>query len=355
MRTNRFPWPREQALALLQAADTAHFALLGEDGLPLLRCLHVVVDDEALCFHASPVGRKAAAIGRPAVASVERVLAVVPSYAFDPQRACPATTWYQSVQVRGVLERVEDPVRKARVLQALMTRLQPEGGHVEVDASHRLYAKAVAGLDVIALPFTHVDGRAKLGNNRGDAQVSEALTCLWRRGDAGIDATIEAILDARPELPVPAFLRGPSVRLVCRPRADEVEQAVALVEHEYWNTTTPRETCRRAHLGSPVWVGARDGEGRLIATARAIGDAAKHAWIYDVAVAPSWRGKGVGRAVVELLLDHPLVRSVGAVHLQTRDAERFYAPLGFVPLPAGANPRYVRIVAKHLRPDLAKC
>ncbi|MCA9700463.1 MAG: pyridoxamine 5'-phosphate oxidase family protein, partial [Myxococcales bacterium] len=98
MRANRYPWPREQALALLAAADSAHFALLDDDA-PLLRTLHTVVDEGALCFHAGPAGAKLRGLGRPAVAAVERVLAVVPSYAFDPERACPATTWYQSVQV----------------------------------------------------------------------------------------------------------------------------------------------------------------------------------------------------------------------------------------------------------------
>lgn len=354
MRTNRFPWPREQALALLSAADTAHFALTSDDGQPLLRCLHVVVDQGALCFHASPVGRKSQGAGRPAVAAVERILAVVPSYAFDPERACPATTWYQSAQVRGVLERVEDPQRKARVLQRLMERLQPEGGHVPIEAEHPLYRKVVASLDVLALPLDEIDGRSKLGHNRNDDQVGRALTWLWTRGRPSIDARIEAILDARPELAIPEFLQGPfaeqagtpgSARLCCRPRDAEVERAVALVEHEYWNATTTRETSRLAHLRSPVWVGARDHERQLIATARACTDGAKHAWIYDVAVEQSWRGRGLGQALMRLLLDHPLIREVHSVHLQTRDAEGFYERLGFVSDPSRAHARYVRVQA----------
>jgi nitroimidazol reductase NimA-like FMN-containing flavoprotein (pyridoxamine 5'-phosphate oxidase superfamily)/GNAT superfamily N-acetyltransferase len=343
MRVNRFPWPREQALALLAAADTAHFALLDEDGSPILRCLHTVLDDDALCFHASRQGTKSRSVGRPAVASVERTLAIVPSYAFDPERACPATTWYQSVQVRGTLERIEDPQRKARVLQALMERLQGEGGHVPISADHDLYERAIAGLDVLALPLEEVSGRAKLGQNRSDEQVRRALACLWRRGDPGVDVAIGLILDARPELGVPEFLRGPEgTTLCCRPRASEVECAVAMVEHEYWNVTTPRATLQRAHERAPVWVGARDGEGRLIATARASSDGGKHAWIYDVAVDPAWRGRGVGGAVIRLLLDHPQVRDVRFVHLQTKDAGSFYAKFGFEPHPSGANPRWVR-------------
>lgn len=342
MRDNRFPWPREQALALLAAADTAHFALLDDDGRPILRCVHTVVDQDALCFHASRQGTKSRGVGRPAVATVARTLAIVPSYAFDPERACPATTWYQSVEVRGTLARVEDPQRKARVLQALMTRLQHEGGHVPIAADHQLYARAIAGLDVLALPLEQVSGRAKIGQNRSDDQVRRALGCLWRRGDPGIDVAIAMILDARPELGVPEFLRGPAgIRLCCRPRASEVEAAVALVEREYWNVSTPREVLVRAHQRAPIWIGARDDDGRLIATARAGSDGGKHAWIYDVAVEPGFRGCGVGKAVIGLLLDHPQIREVRHVHLQTRDAGGFYAQLGFEPHAVG-NPRWVR-------------
>ncbi len=343
MRANRFPWSREQALALLAAADTAHVALLDEGGQPLLRCVHTVVDDGALCFHTSPVGAKLRGVGRLAVASVERVLAVVPSYAFDPQRACPATTWYQSAQVRGVLERVEDPTRKARVLQALMDRLQAEGGHVPITAKHELYRKAIAGLEVLALPLDHVEGRAKLGQGRSNAQVRRALEFLWRRGNLGVDVAIARILAARPELEVPEFLRGPEgVQLSCRPHDSEVPAAVALVESEYWNEHTSSGTIARAHQRSPIWIGARDVDGRLIATARATSDSAKHAWIYDVAVASAWRGRGVGQAVIALLLDHPLVRAVRTVHLQTKDAGGFYAKFGFQPAPKTGNPRWTR-------------
>src|SRR5690606_22950799 len=193
----------------------------------------------------------------------------------------------------------------ARGLQARRERLQGEGGHARITADHPLYQRAIDGLDVLALPLDEVSGRAKLGQNRSDAQVRRALECLWRRGDPGIDAVIGEILDARPELEVPEFLRGPEgTQLCCRPRPSEVDDAVALVEHEYWNTTSSSETLRRAHQRAPVWIGARDQHGRLIATARASSDGAKHAWIYDVAVAPAWRGRGVGRAVLGLLLDH---------------------------------------------------
>jgi ribosomal protein S18 acetylase RimI-like enzyme len=109
-----------------------------------------------------------------------------------------------------------------------------------------------------------------------------------------------------------------------------VDAAVQLLHDTYWNHDVPKEVVGRAQLGSSAWVGARDGEGRLIACARAISDGAKYAWIYDVVVAPSWRGRGVGEAVMRLLLDHPAVRGAAVTWLSTKDAQSFYARLGFV-------------------------
>jgi ribosomal protein S18 acetylase RimI-like enzyme len=52
--------------------------------------------------------------------------------------------------------------------------------------------------------------------------------------------------------------------------------------------------------------------------------------VHDVVVAPAFRGRGIGRAVMTLLLDHPAVRGALAVRLETRDADTFYRKLGFV-------------------------
>ncbi|WP_437814160.1 GNAT family N-acetyltransferase [Sorangium sp. So ce1078] len=50
----------------------------------------------------------------------------------------------------------------------------------------------------------------------------------------------------------------------------------------------------------------------------------------DVMVAPSLRGRGVGEAVVRLLLGHPpAVRGASHVHLGTQGARTFYARFGF--------------------------
>jgi ribosomal protein S18 acetylase RimI-like enzyme len=79
-------------------------------------------------------------------------------------------------------------------------------------------------------------------------------------------------------------------------------------------------------------VGARDGEGALISSARAIADGGKCAWVYDVWVRPDWRRRGLARAVMRLLLEHPAVRGCRLLRLGTRDAQALYAGFGFVPV-----------------------
>ncbi len=330
MRKEIFRVGREEAEALLGRTGVVHLASTTEGGEPLLRTLHAVVVRGAVAFHAAPAGEKTEALGRPAVVVAEEVVASVPSYFMDPERACPATTLYRSAQVHGAIERVDDPDHKAEVLAALMAKYQPEGGHVPIEARHPLYEKAIAGILVLQVPLERLDGKAKLAQNRRPEERLLLLEKLWERGLPGDPAAVELVRRANPDTPLPAFLSAPAgATLACALGALDAGNAADLVVDAYWNCGMTREALARAHLGSAAWVGARDADGRLVATARAIGDTAKRCWIYDVMVAPAWRGRGVGDATVRLLLDHPAVRHAGRVYLGTRDAQAFYARLGF--------------------------
>jgi nitroimidazol reductase NimA-like FMN-containing flavoprotein (pyridoxamine 5'-phosphate oxidase superfamily)/GNAT superfamily N-acetyltransferase len=333
MRKEIFRMDRDEALALLARAPVVHLASTNDDGEAVLRALNAVVVRGGIAFHAAPVGEKTEVIGRPAVVTAEEIVASIPSYFVDPERACPATTLYRSAQVHGVVTRVDDPDRKAEVLGALMAKYQPEGGHVAIDAKNPLYTKAIAGLMVAEVRLDHVDGKAKLAQNRSPEERSKMLERLWERGLPGDPAAIELIRAANPKTPGPAFRaaspRASEATLVCAPGALDADDAAELVVDAYWNTEMTRDAIVRAHLGSSAWVAARAPNGRLCATARAIGDGAKRAWIYDVMVAPAWRGRGLGDGLLRLLLDHPAVRHTRRVYLTTRDAQGFYSRLGF--------------------------
>lgn len=132
-------------------------------------------------------------------------------------------------------------------------------------------------------------------------------------------------------LPLPRPHEPPSgVRIAAGLDEDGIRAAAALVADEYWNVGVPRERIERAMRASTVIVGAFDRTGRLVATARALSDGTRAAWVGDVCVARDWRGRGLGLAVVRTLLDHRLVRDADRVRLNTRDAMALYARLGFV-------------------------
>jgi len=99
---------RASAMEQLAAANTVHIASSTTEGEPVLRVVHAVILDGWLLFHGAPAGEKMEAIGRRAVVSTEEVVASIPSYFVDPERACPATMLYRSVQVHGTIERIDN-------------------------------------------------------------------------------------------------------------------------------------------------------------------------------------------------------------------------------------------------------
>ncbi len=332
MRKEIFRMSRADAVALLARAPFVRIATTTARGEPVLRAFNAAIVDDAITFHAAPAGEKMDAIGRQAVVSSEEVVASIPSYFVDPERACPATTLYRSVQVHGTLDPVDDPRKKARALEALLAKHQPEGGFVPLAHDHPIYQKTIASLLVVSVSLERLDGKSKLGQNRTPPEQRRMLESLWRRGEPGDAEAIDAIVQANPSMPLPDFLRGPEgVRFECAPHARALAEAcAALMADAYWNDHFSREELIAAHLSSRAWVLARDASDRVVASARAISDDVKYAWIYDVIVAPEFRGKHVGDAIVRLLLDHPAMRRARFVRLGTRDAMDFYAKMGFV-------------------------
>jgi nitroimidazol reductase NimA-like FMN-containing flavoprotein (pyridoxamine 5'-phosphate oxidase superfamily)/ribosomal protein S18 acetylase RimI-like enzyme len=333
MRKAIYRAPEAEARALFARAPAVHLATTDDDGAPLLRTVHAVLVGDRLLFHGAPAGEKMRAMGRAAVAEAAEIVASIPSTFLDPERACPATTYYLSAQAHGELRTVEDPAEKAAALEALMQRYQPEGGYVPIAADHPLYRKAVQGLLVAELAITHLSAKAKLGQNRTPAERVRVVEALWERG-AGGDVRAAALLLARfPDLPAPRFLpKAPrGVTFLCDLDAASLDLAAELVAAEDWAKGTSKDVLVRSFEASSARVGARDERGRLVAFARAVADG-RTAWLYDVVVAPERRGQGLGRAVAELLLDHPAVRRTRVVRLTTRDAEAFWRARGLLRL-----------------------
>jgi nitroimidazol reductase NimA-like FMN-containing flavoprotein (pyridoxamine 5'-phosphate oxidase superfamily) len=262
MRKEIYRMDRAGAEALLARASVVRVAGVSSSGAPVLRAVHGVIVDGALAFHGARAGEKMEAVGREAVASADETVASIPSYFVDPERACPATTYYLSAQVHGVIERVDDPAAKARVLSALMAKFQPEGGHVPIDPSHPLYTKAIAGILVLRIPLERLDGKAKLAQNRSPAELGRILQKLWERGLPSDPRAIDLVRVANPGHDEPSFLRAAAPPRLRTARASPARSTAT--------PSPPPSTSSRARTGAKA---SRATKSRALSSTRPRGSA----------------------------------------------------------------------------------
>jgi GNAT superfamily N-acetyltransferase len=105
----------------------------------------------------------------------------------------------------------------------------------------------------------------------------------------------------------------------------------------YWALGRSRGTQEAAIDGS-LNLGAYDaGGGAQIGYARVVTDRATFAWLCDVYVAPSARGRGVGTALVTAARSLLAPFGLRRVLLATEDAHAVYARAGFAPLDKPEN------------------
>ncbi|MGW0185302.1 GNAT family N-acetyltransferase [Streptomyces sp. NPDC003362] len=100
----------------------------------------------------------------------------------------------------------------------------------------------------------------------------------------------------------------------------------------YWALGRPREKQDRAIAGSLNFGVYDTASGEQVAYARIITDRATFAWLCDVYVDPSVRGKGVGTALVGAVREELRPHGLRRILLATHDAHAVYEKLGFAPL-----------------------
>jgi GNAT superfamily N-acetyltransferase len=68
---------------------------------------------------------------------------------------------------------------------------------------------------------------------------------------------------------------------------------------------------------------------RQIGFGRVVADFAVFAYFADIFVIPEFQGRGIGKALVHAMLEHPLIRGLQVILLRTRDAHGLYEQFGF--------------------------
>jgi N-acetylglutamate synthase-like GNAT family acetyltransferase len=110
----------------------------------------------------------------------------------------------------------------------------------------------------------------------------------------------------------------------------DLDAICGFLSRSYWASARSRDRVE-ASLRNSLVFGVYDA-GKQIGLARIITDYATFAWLCDVFIDEAYRGKGVGKWLVETLLAHPDLKGLKRILLVTKDAQDLYNQYGFSPL-----------------------
>jgi GNAT superfamily N-acetyltransferase len=97
----------------------------------------------------------------------------------------------------------------------------------------------------------------------------------------------------------------------------------------YWAAGRPREVIEKS-IASSLCFGAYVADTKeQVGFARVVTDRATFAWICDVFVANSHRGRGLGKRLMDEVVSHPDLATT-KMYLGTKDAHGLYERFGFV-------------------------
>jgi GNAT superfamily N-acetyltransferase len=114
------------------------------------------------------------------------------------------------------------------------------------------------------------------------------------------------------------------------PRRLNLDTICDFLAQSYWAQTRSRKTIKRSLRHSLIFA-VYDQE-RQVAMARLVSDYATFAWLCDVFVQPDYRGRGIGKWLMETIQAHPDLQGLKRWMLATRDAHGLYDQYGFTPL-----------------------
>jgi GNAT superfamily N-acetyltransferase len=103
-----------------------------------------------------------------------------------------------------------------------------------------------------------------------------------------------------------------------------------LSERSYWAKARPLDLVIRSINHSECF-GIYKGDNQ-VGFARVVSDFTIYAYILDVFVLEEERGRGLGKFIMECILNHPELKEVKKWTLGTEDAHGLYAQYGFTPL-----------------------
>ncbi|MBI4853357.1 MAG: GNAT family N-acetyltransferase [Acidobacteria bacterium] len=107
----------------------------------------------------------------------------------------------------------------------------------------------------------------------------------------------------------------------------------SFLTNSYWASGIPIDIVKKS-IENSLCFGLYN-QGNQVGFARVISDYATFAYLADVFILPSERGKGLSKWLMETIKTHPKLQGLRRWMLATRDAHGLYKQFGFEPI---ANP-----------------
>ncbi|MGG1664023.1 GNAT family N-acetyltransferase [Brevibacillus sp. NRS-1366] len=104
------------------------------------------------------------------------------------------------------------------------------------------------------------------------------------------------------------------------------EQICGWLQTTYWASERSKEMIVKGIENSLCF--GLYGENRLAGFVRVVSDYATFSWVCDVYIDPAHRGLGLGKWLMEVMVEHPQIRHTNMT-LATRDAHGLYEQYGF--------------------------
>ena len=178
---------------LLDKAEYGTLALTLNDE-PYAVPLNFVRIEESIYFHGALQNKKMKILAQNSKASfsvVESYSLIDSDFSSSDGLACPATQFFKSVSMFGLMEMVESREEKALMFEALMKKLQPKGGYKSFD--DEVYEKALKATAVYKLLPSTVSCKFKFGQNLSQKRFEKIVESLDKRGSELDKETINII------------------------------------------------------------------------------------------------------------------------------------------------------------------
>jgi uncharacterized protein len=337
----RAAYDRATLNAILDAAMICHVAFVASGTPMAIPTLCARVDDR-LYIHGSAASRML----NSAAGDVEiSVTATLVDSVVLARSAFHHSLGYRSAVVIGRTRKVDDPAEKLAAMRALVEHVIP-GRWAQIRPPS---AQEMLATTVLSIPITEASAKLRTGGPIDDEE--DYAMPVW----AGvIPLRLEAkppVADERlaPGTPLPLHVAGyrtPDARAPGhandgaatehRVRGVTISTDLALLDLDaihgflagsYWAAGVSRETVARS-LANSLCFGAYE-DGRQAGFARVISDYATYAYLADVFVAESHRGRGLSKALMAAIVAHPSLQGLRRFMLGTRDAHELYRRFGF--------------------------